>query len=76
MSVVCQRFGRSAPNRAKCEFKSVVIVGVKEPFPQWVKSLPDPAGVSKDIINCDNIHTFYPIWTMILKRKSYLSGCI
>lgn len=33
---------------------------VKEPFLQWVKSLPDPADVSIDIINHDNTAYLLP----------------
>lgn len=34
--------------------RSVVIVRVKDPFLKWVKSLPDPADISKELINQDN----------------------
>jgi hypothetical protein len=40
--------------------RSVVIVRVKEPFLQWVKSLPDSADVSKNIINHDNTAYLLP----------------
>lgn len=40
--------------------RSVVIVRVKEPFMQWVKSLPDSADVSRDIINQDNTAYLLP----------------
>ena len=40
--------------------RSVATVRVKEPFFQWVKSLPDPADVSKDIINHDNTAYLLP----------------
>lgn len=40
--------------------RSVVIVRVKEPFLQWVKSLPGPADVSIDIINHDNTAYLLP----------------
>jgi hypothetical protein len=40
--------------------RSVVIVRVKKPFLKWVKSLPDPAGVSRDAINKDNTAYLLP----------------
>jgi hypothetical protein len=40
--------------------RSIVIIRAKEPFLQWVKSLPDPAGVSKEIINHDNTAYLLP----------------
>jgi hypothetical protein len=40
--------------------RSVVIVRAKEPFLQWVKSLPDPGDVSRDIINQDSTAYLLP----------------
>jgi hypothetical protein len=40
--------------------RSVVIIREKEPFLQWLKSLPDPANASKEIINQDIIAYLLP----------------
>ncbi|MGR3178307.1 MAG: hypothetical protein ACUZ8E_09665 [Candidatus Anammoxibacter sp.] len=34
--------------------RSVVIVKVKEPFLDWLQSLPDPTDITIDEINTDN----------------------
>ena len=40
--------------------RSALIVRAKEPFLKWLKSLPDPADVSRDIINHDNTAYLLP----------------
>jgi hypothetical protein len=40
--------------------RSVAIIRLKEPFFKWVKTLPDPADVSKDIINHDTTAYLLP----------------
>jgi len=40
--------------------RCVVTVRVKEPFMQWLKSLPDPTDVSKGAVNKDNTAYLLP----------------
>ncbi len=40
--------------------RSVLIVRVKEPFLEWIKSLPDPSDVSQEQVNRDNTAYLLP----------------
>jgi len=40
--------------------RSILIVRAKEPFVQWINSLPDPAHVSREQVNRDNTAYLLP----------------
>lgn len=52
--------------------RSILIVRAKQPFIQWLQSLPDPANVTIEQVNQDNASYLLPAYETDDERKTIL----
>jgi hypothetical protein len=53
--------------------RSVLIVRAKEPFVKWINSLPDPAGVTVELVNQDNTVYLLPEYSYDNEQEELLA---